>query len=142
MSRGSCWPPRTVASVTPRAERLPVWFQRLENAAIAVLAVVGFVDLGFSWWWLAVLFLGFDASMLGYVRGPRLGAWTYNAVHSYIGPALLGLLGVVAEARWAAFVSLAWAFHIGVDRLLGYGLKFTDRFTHTHLGEIGSKHAR
>ena len=24
-----------------------------------------------------------------------------------------------------------------MDRLLGYGLKFTDRFTHTHLGEVG-----
>ena len=30
-------------------------------------------------------------------------------------------------------------FHIAVDRLLGYGLKFTDSFAHTHLGEIGKK---
>jgi hypothetical protein len=32
---------------------------------------------------------------------------------------------------------LAWAFHIGVDRALGYGLKFEDGFQHTHLGTIG-----
>ena len=33
-------------------------------------------------------------------------------------------------------LALAWGFHIAVDRLLGYGLKFADRFSHTHLGEI------
>ena len=32
----------------------PVWFQRIENAA---LAVVAFVELGFAWWWLLVMFL-------------------------------------------------------------------------------------
>lgn len=39
------------------------------------------------------------------------------------------VVAFVADARWA--------FHVGVDRALGYGLKFRDRFTHTHLGEIG-----
>ncbi|TDB99096.1 DUF4260 family protein [Actinomadura sp. 7K534] len=29
------------------------------------------------------------------------------------------------------------AFHVGVDRALGYGLKLPDSFRHTHLGEIG-----
>lgn len=31
----------------------------------------------------------------------------------------------------------AWAFHVGVDRALGYGLKMPDAFRHTHLGWIG-----
>ena len=122
-------------------DRLPVWFQRAENATIAVLAAVGFVELGFSWWWLAVLFLLFDVSMVGYVSGPRVGAWTYNAVHSYIGPAVCGVIAITSESRDLAFVSLVWAFHIGIDRLLGYGLKLRDRFTSTHLGEIGRPRA-
>lgn len=120
---------------------MPVWFQRAENAAIAVLATVGFVHSGFAWWWLLALFLVFDLSMLGYVASPRLGAWTYNLGHSYLVPAALGAVWWLADARWAGFLTLAWAFHIGVDRLLGYGLKFTDRFTHTHLGEIGPSRA-
>ena len=127
---------RTLRSVLAH-DPLPIWFQRAENAVIAALAAVAFVELGFSWWWLAVLFLLFDVSMLGYLRDPGLGAWTYNAVHSYIGPAGLGVLAVVGESRDLAFVALVWAFHIGVDRLLGYGLKLRDRFTSTHLGEIG-----
>ncbi|WP_281964856.1 DUF4260 family protein [Serinicoccus marinus] len=48
-------------------------------------------------------------------------------------------LGGAGDARWSLFVAGTWAFHIAVDRLLGYGLKFTDSFAHTHLGEIGKK---
>ena len=118
-------------------DRLPVGFQRVESAALAGVAAVAFVDLGFDWWWLLALFLVFDLSMVGYASSPRLGAWTYNAVHSYVAPALLGVVAVVDGARWTAFLALLWAFHIAVDRLLGYGLKFQDRFTLTHLGEIG-----
>ena len=118
-------------------DHLPVRFQRVENAVVAVATAVAFVDGGFAWWWLLALFLLFDVSMVGYVGNPRLGAWTYNVVHSYIAPAALGVVALVDGARWAAFVALVWAFHIAVDRLLGYGLKFQDRFTHTHLGTIG-----
>ena len=120
-------------------DRLPVWFQRAENLFVAIAAAVAFVELDFTWWWLFAIFLVFDLSMLGYAGGPRLGAWTYNVVHSYLGPAALGAVAVVGEARWTGFLALAWAFHIAVDRMLGYGLKFTDRFTHTHLGEIGQQ---
>lgn len=129
--------PASAAEDRAVRDRLPVWFQRIENAAIAVLSVVTFVELDFAWWWLPVLFLLFDVSMVGYAHGARLGAWTYNVVHSYIGPALVAVIGIVADARSALFLALVWGFHIAVDRLLGYGLKFQDRFTHTHLGDIG-----
>jgi len=116
---------------------LPVWFQRVESAAVAALVVVAFVQLDFAWWWLLAVFLLWDLSMVGYIASPRLGAISYNIGHSYLGPAALLALTWVSDARWPAFVALTWAFHIAVDRLLGYGLKFTDRFTHTHLGELG-----
>ena len=118
-------------------DRSPVWFQRVESGFLAVVTAVAFVDLGHAWWWLVALFLVFDLSMVGYARSPRLGAWTYNAVHSYVAPAVLGVVAIADGARWAGFVALLWAFHIAVDRLLGYGLKFQDRFQHTHLGDIG-----
>jgi hypothetical protein len=84
-----------------------------------------------------VLFLVFDLSMIGYVRSPGLGAWTYNLGHSYALPMTLGPIAYIADSRAALIITLAWVFHIAVDRLLGYGLKFSDRFTHTHLGDIG-----
>jgi hypothetical protein len=119
---------------------VPVWFQRVENGVIAGATVVAFVQLDFAWWWLPVLFLAFDLSMVGYAASPRLGAWTYNLGHSYLGPAGLVALGWATDTRAMLFLALAWGFHIAVDRLLGYGLKFTDRFTHTHLGEVGGGH--
>jgi hypothetical protein len=119
-----------------RPERFPIWFERIESAVIAVLAAAVFVELDFDWWYLAALFLVFDVSMLGYVHSARVGAWTYNAVHSYAAPATAGVVAVVEDERALAFLALAWGFHIAVDRGLGYGLKFQDRFTHTHLGEL------
>lgn len=118
-------------------DRMPTAFQRVENALVAVLVVIAFLHLDFAWWWLVALFLVFDVSAVGYIGGPRLGAVTYNAVHNYTVPAVLIGIALLADARWAAFVGLAWAFHVAADRALGYGLKFADRFTHTHLGDIG-----
>ncbi|MEE6260575.1 DUF4260 family protein [Plantactinospora sonchi] len=120
----------------------PVRVQRVESAAVAALVVVVTVAVGYAWWWLLALFLLFDLSMLGYLRGPRLGALCYNLGHSYLLPALLGAVAVLAAVLgdpvdWLGVLATAWAFHIAVDRALGYGLKTTEGFPHTHLGLIG-----
>lgn len=120
-------------------KRLPVWFERTENLAIAAAVVAAVVHLRFSWWWLPVLFIAFDISMIGYLAGDRVGAISYNAVHSYVVPAALLLGYVLSGERWCAFVGLLWAFHIAGDRLGGYGLKFTSGFQDTHLGRIGKQ---
>jgi hypothetical protein len=120
----------------------PVALQRLENALLAVAVLVAFVVSGVGWWWPLVLFLAFDLSMLGYLGGPRVGAIAYNLVHSYVGPAVLALIGIVlvalgADATWALVLAGAWGFHVAADRALGYGLKLPTAFEHTHLGPIG-----
>ncbi|MDY0829840.1 DUF4260 family protein [Microbacterium sp. BG28] len=99
---------------------------RIEGAAIAVATVVVFVTAGFAWWWLAVLFLLFDLSMLGYAFGIRIGALVYNLAHSYTAPlALLGLYTALAAVGIAtpalALVAACWLFHVGADRALGFG---------------------
>jgi hypothetical protein len=131
--------PTKEGDVLTHARLIPVWFQRGESVAVAIVVAVGFVQYGFDWWWLLALFLIWDLSMIGYALSAAAGAWTYNAVHSYIGPSLLITYALMADQRLAYFIGLAWAFHIAVDRLLGYGLKFTTAFNHTHLGVIGRK---
>ena len=37
----------------------------------------------------------------------------------------------------ALAVGLVWLAHIGIDRALGYGLKYQAGFAFTHLGRIG-----
>jgi hypothetical protein len=34
-------------------------------------------------------------------------------------------------------VALIWIAHIGIDRAMGYGLKYATAFSDTHLGRIG-----
>lgn len=92
---------------------------------------------GFDWWWLFVLFLAFDISAIGYLINNRVGALIYNLGHSLIGPAILLTFYIAGGALWLLFVALTWLFHIFVDRALGYGLKHTEGFHHTHLGKIG-----
>ncbi|UJW84513.1 DUF4260 family protein [Devosia sp. SL43] len=113
-----------------------VLLQRLEGGAIAVLGLVAYTWLGQSWWVFALLLLLPDLSMLGYLRGGTTGMLTYNLVHTYVAPALLALLGLVVGPI-AFGLAAIWTVHIGLDRLLGYGLKHADGFEHTHLGLIG-----
>ncbi len=115
--------------------------QRIENGAIAVAIVLWTLAAGQPWWLLLVAFLAFDLSALGYVRSPRAGAIGYNLVHNYAAPAIaaavyLGLLLLGHDVAWIGMLAACWAFHVAVDRALGYGLKLHD-FAHTHLGPIG-----
>ncbi len=122
-------------------KRLPIWFERIENLAIAATVVVVFARLHFSWRWLPVFFLAFDASMAGYLVSNRAGAVCYNLAHAYVAPAVLLLSYVLSATRWCAFTGLLWTFHIAGDRVLGYGLKFASSFQDTHhLGRIGKQH--
>ena len=34
-------------------------------------------------------------------------------------------------------IAMIWLAHIGIDRALGYGLKYSKGFGFTHLGRIG-----
>jgi hypothetical protein len=36
-------------------------------------------------------------------------------------------------------VAIIWFGHIGMDRLVGFGLKYPDSFQHTHLGWKGRR---
>jgi hypothetical protein len=123
-----------------KKETLPVTFQRIESISIALLALLIYARLGFAWYWLPILFLVFDLSALGYLVNTRVGAYAYNAVHSYFLPVGI-LLGGYASGNtpsWLMMICLVWIFHIAADRVMGYGLKHDDDFTHTHLGVIGT----
>jgi len=77
--------------------------------------------------------------MLGYLAGSRVGAFVYNAVHTYALPAALTLYGVWSDKTLPLSIGLIWFAHIGADRALGYGLKYADGFSRTHLGALGRR---
>jgi Domain of unknown function (DUF4260) len=64
-----------------------------------------------------------------------LGAHLYNLAHATLLPAVMLGIGYWQADRLLMALALIWLAHIGLDRLLGMGLKYNDRFTHTHLGD-------
>jgi hypothetical protein len=119
---------RALALVTaPRA------VLRLEGAAMLAGATALYGVHGGHWGLFAALLLAPDLSMLGYRAGPAAGAACYNAAHTDLVPIALGVVGLAAGSAAVFLVALIWAAHIGLDRALGYGLKYPDGFTATHL---------
>jgi hypothetical protein len=114
---------------------------RLEGAAALGIGVLLYERTGESWWLFAALFLAPDVSMLGYVVGDRFGAFLYNLFHTYVGPAALAAYGLAGEHIFGEFalavpLSLVWLSHIGIDRLLGFGLKYATGFRDHHLHRV------
>jgi hypothetical protein len=107
---------------------------RLEGVAAFAVAVALYAHAGFSWPIFAVLFLAPDLSMLGYFAGPRAGAAAYNFVHTYAVALPLALAGFFAALPALTAAGLILIAHIGFDRALGYGLKYSTAFSDTHLG--------
>jgi len=120
----------------------PLVLLRLEGAVALVAASFAYSALGGRWALFAGLFLVPDLSMLVYLAGRRLGAACYNAVHSYLGPAVLAAVGVAASIPALLGLACIWTAHIGFDRLLGYGLKYATSFGDTHLGSGRARDSR
>ena len=115
---------------------------RLEGAAALAAAITLYGSHGGNWPLFGLLLLAPDLSALGYLASPRAGAAWYNAAHTYLGPVALGVGGLTAGHAWVTLGALIWAAHIGMDRVLGYGLKTGGAFQNTHLGGLPTGAAR
>ena len=118
------------------AGRVPRFLLHLEGAIVAVAAVAVYFHLGYPWWLLVVLALAPDLSMIGYLAGPVAGSLAYDIAHTYAVPVALGVVGLLAGADVPVQVALIWITHIGVDRAIGYGLKYPSGFQDTHLQRV------
>jgi hypothetical protein len=115
----------------------PIALQRLEGGVLLALSLLIYWKLAGPWLWYLLLILIPDLFALGYLRGPRLGAAAYNLGHTWLLPGILAAVGLIGGTSFAVDVALIWLGHIGIDRLLGYGLKLPSGFQDTHLGRIG-----
>src|SRR4249919_1122510 len=106
--------------------------------AVSLLAaIVAAVAKGQAEWWMAVAFgLGPDVALLlgagpGLEKGqlhPR-AVPLYNVLHRFWGPVALAAVTAAGLVSSAFLVgALAWAFHIALDRSVGYELRAPDGF--------------
>jgi hypothetical protein len=117
-------------------ERLPRVLLRAEGVAVAVAAVALYFHADYPWWLLVALVLAPDLSMVGFLAGSRVGAAAYDAAHTYVLPVALAAIGLIVDAETAVQLGLIWLTHIGVDRAVGYGLKYPTNFKDTHLQRV------
>ena len=115
---------------------MPRLLLHLEGAAVLLVSTLLYFRLGHPWWAFLLFLLAPDLSAVGYLAGTRTGSIVYNIAHTTVWPLLLGLAGWWLGWSWSAPVALIWLAHIGMDRMVGYGLKYPDAFKRTHLGEV------
>lgn len=114
----------------------PFYLLRVEGAVVLAASLLLYGMRGGNWWLFALLLLAPDLSALGYLAGSQIGARCYNFVHTYLLPALLAGYGLLGGNSLAFLLALIWFAHIGMDRVLGFGLKYTTEFKDTHLSHV------
>lgn len=121
----------------------PAWIRpwlRAEGLATFAAGLAGFLFLGLPWWAFLLLLIAPDLSMVGYLRGPRVGALVYNVGHDLASGVAIAGVGLAIGSVPAAAAGAILVAHSGMDRMAGYGLKLPSSFKDTHLGRIGRSH--
>jgi hypothetical protein len=115
---------------------LPGVLLRFEGGALLAAATVFYFSSGGHWLPFLALFHAPDLALVGYLRGPRVGGLTYNLVHTTIFPLLLLAASLLAGLTSGPLAAAIWLAHIGLDRLVGYGLKHPTSAKETRLGRV------
>lgn len=114
-------------------------YLKLEELGQFILSIILFGQLDFSWWIYPVCLLLPDLSMIGYLINPRIGGALYNFFHHKLVAILILILGHALSNQLMILAGVILFGHSSMDRIFGYGLKFSDNFKNTHLGWIGKE---
>jgi hypothetical protein len=112
---------------------------RLEALAAFVAGLALFGANGGPWPLVVPLLLLPDLSMVGYLVSPRVGALTYNLVHTWAIGLVVLAAGLAIGSTPLVLAGAILIAHVGMDRTAGYGLKLPTSFHDTHLGRIGKR---
>jgi len=109
---------------------------RIESFLLFLSAVYFYYALGGNWALFIILLFTPDISMLGYLKDRRLGALTYNLIHNYVIAIILVSIGLIVGNVQLQYTGLILIAHVGLDRSLGFGLKYKSGFNHTHIQKL------
>ena len=113
---------------------------KLEQLGLLILfSVVYFYFYPGEWGLYLALFFVPDVSFALYLLTPKAGAIAYNLLHHKGIMAAVILIGLFLNDDLIIKIGLIWMSHSSFDRIFGYGLKYEDSFSHTHLGWIGKQ---
>jgi hypothetical protein len=112
---------------------------KLEELAMLGLSIYALILMDVKWWYYILLLLGPDVSMIGYIFGNRIGAFSYNLFHHKAVAIAFFVIGMAANIHLMKILGIVLFGHSSMDRIFGYGLKLHSGFKHTHLGIIGKE---
>ena len=114
----------------------PKLLLQAEGLAMFAAAIALYAYTSGNGWAFLLLILAPDLAMVGYLVNVRVGSITYNTVHTIVLP--LGLLAIawMAGSMTLVHIALIWLAHIGMDRMMGYGLKYATDFKDTHMQHV------
>lgn len=120
----------------PAPTSAPKRLLQVEGFAAMAISIGLYAHLHFSFVWFAAAFLLPDLAMVGYLANKSVGAACYNCVHTYVAPLILTAILELRGHPEALWIPLVWICHIGVDRAVGFGLKYNSDFKLTHLQKV------
>jgi hypothetical protein len=109
---------------------------KLEGLFVLLFCIYFYSTYDYGWGLFLFFLLLPDISMLGYLINVKIGALFYNLFHTYVTSTLPLVWGIITHSDLSIIVGLIWTAHIGMDRLLGYGLKYPTHFKDTHFLKI------
>ncbi|UOQ49642.1 DUF4260 domain-containing protein [Gracilibacillus caseinilyticus] len=108
----------------------------IEGFAILALSLYFYGYSQLSWVLFLILLLVPDISMLGYLYNNKVGAMLYNLFHTYSLSIGVVICGLILSNQTILAVGLIWSAHIGMDRMIGYGLKYPTEFKDNHFNRV------
>jgi hypothetical protein len=126
---------QTATAIQPRSTAGRMAYAAL-GALLLTALVLETVKHGTGYWQIAVFGLGPDIALLfgagaGLARGQLhpSAVGLYNLLHRFWGPLVLAALAASGLLPVGFLIgALAWAFHVALDRAIGYGLRTRDGF--------------
>lgn len=109
---------------------------RLEGLLVFVISTYIYFKMQYSAVLFLVLLLAPDISMLGYLKDNKFGASVYNLFHTYFLPIGVYIIGLWLHNETSLMIGLIWLAHIGMDRMVGYGLKYPNNFKDSHFNNV------
>lgn len=109
---------------------------RLEGLAVVTVSLYFYGKQDISWLYFFILLFAPDLSLLGYLLNKKAGMVSYNLLHTYIFPLIGIVIAIFITNSYLLAFGLIWCAHIGMDRLLGFGLKYSKSFRETHIQKL------
>lgn len=109
---------------------------KLEGLAVFLACLFVYNKLEASWPLFFILWLAPDLSLIGYLIDKHCGAILYNLAHTYLFTLSIAFAGMAMQNNLLIAIGVIFTSHIGLDRLLGFGLKYDSGFKDSHLQRV------